>query len=99
MAAKPLALHPAALEEAKSAVQWYLERSETAARKFTAALDEALDRIIESPDRWPIDTDSTHKFVLRRFPFAVIYRERENAIAIIAIAHGHRRPRYWKARL
>jgi toxin ParE1/3/4 len=99
MAAKPLAIHPAALEEAKSAVQWYLERNETAARKFTAELDEALEFIRESPSRWPIDVYSTHKFVLRRFPFAVIYREKEKTIEVLAIAHGHRRPSYWKERL
>jgi len=37
MAAKPLDLHPEALEEWKSAVAWYLERNETAAVNFVSA--------------------------------------------------------------
>jgi hypothetical protein len=36
---------------------------------------------------------------LRRFPFAIVYREKQDAIQILAIAHGHRRPKYWKRRL
>jgi hypothetical protein len=50
MAAKPLDVHPEALEEWKSAVTWYLERNETAAVNFVAELDQAnrLDRGISS---------------------------------------------------
>jgi hypothetical protein len=43
MAVKPLQIHPAALAELKSAVAWYLERSETAAERFVAEVDFAID--------------------------------------------------------
>jgi plasmid stabilization system protein ParE len=99
MAVKPPDLHPAALEELKSAVSWYLERNETAALNFVTEVDQAIDLIAASPRRWPQDLRGTHKFVLRRFPFAIVYRERETDFQILAIAHGHRRPGYWKARL
>jgi plasmid stabilization system protein ParE len=99
MAAKPFDLHPAALEEWKSAVAWYLEQNETAAVNFVAEIDQAVDLIAASPHRWPRGLDGTRKFVLQRFPFAVIYRERETDIQVLAIAHGHRRPGYWKRRL
>ena len=36
---------------------------------------------------------------LRRFPFFVIYREREHDVQIIALAHTSRRPNYWRSRL
>jgi len=99
MAAKPLKIHPAALEEVKSAVAWYLERNETAAINFTAEVDRALDLVVQAPDRWPRGVYATHRFVLVRFPFALIYREKENDMEILAVAHGHRRPSYWKGRL
>jgi hypothetical protein len=66
MATKSLDIHPSALEEAKSAVQWYLVRNETAATKFLAELDKALDLIMGSPTRWPRGEHATRKFVLRR---------------------------------
>lgn len=43
MVAKPLQIHPAALEELQSALVWYRERSETAAENFAAELDRAID--------------------------------------------------------
>lgn len=42
MAAKLLEIHPAALEELKSAVAWYQERSESAALKFVSEVDQAF---------------------------------------------------------
>ncbi len=99
MAAKPLEIHPSALAELKSALIWYLERNETAADKFVVELDRAMDLMIESPRRWPVGEHGSRKFVLRRFPFAIVYREKQAAIQVLAIAHGRRRPGYWKDRL
>jgi len=96
MAAKPLEVHTAALAELKSAVSWYLERNQTAAFNFVSELDRVLELVIKTPGRWPVGELATRKFVLQRFPFAVIYRETEKTIQVLAIAHGHRRPGYGK---
>jgi plasmid stabilization system protein ParE len=99
MAGKQIEIHPAALAELKSAVEWYLERSEPAAREFVAEVDRAIALVMKSPRRWPAGEHSTHRFVLQRFPFAITYRERNSGVQILAFAHGHRRPGYWKERL
>jgi toxin ParE1/3/4 len=99
MAGKRLDIHPAALSELKSAVTWYMERSEPAAQEFVAEVDRAIDLVIESPGRWPAGEHNTRKFILQRFPFAITYREKDAVIQILAFAHGHRRPGYWKERL
>jgi plasmid stabilization system protein ParE len=99
MVAKAIEIHSSALAELKSAMLWYMERNEVAAHNFAAEIDRALDLVIEAPGRWPAGERATRKFVLRRFPFAVIYRETEKAVQVIAVAHGHRRPGYWKGRL
>jgi plasmid stabilization system protein ParE len=99
MAAKELEIHPSALAEMKSAVTWYLERNATAAMKFVAEVDRSIDLLVKSPARWPAGDHGTRRFVLRRFPFAIIYREKHKTVQILAIAHGHRRPEYWKDRL
>jgi len=99
MAAERLEIHPEALEEIKSAVQWYSSRSEGAALRFVEEVDGAIALIAQSPDRWPAGRNGTRKLVLRRFPFAVIYRVGSAAIQVLAVAHGHRRPGYWRDRL
>jgi len=99
MADKPLVIHPAALQELRSAVDWYLSRSGVAAEKFVEAVDRAIDLVNEAPSRWPLGDHATRKFAVRRFPFAIIYRETKDSIQILAVAHGHRKPGYWKGRL
>jgi plasmid stabilization system protein ParE len=99
MAGKALEIHPSALTELKFALGWNLERNETAALKFASELDRAMDLVIEFSQRWPVGEHGTRKFVLRRFPFAVVYREKQAALQVLAIAQGHRRPGYWKNRL
>jgi toxin ParE1/3/4 len=66
---------------------------------FIAEVDQAIALIAASPDRWLRGLHGTRRFVLQRFPFAIVYRERETDIQVLAIAHGHRRPGYWKDRL
>lgn len=37
--------------------------------------------------------------VLRGFPFLLIYRETAASVEILAVAHGRRRPGYWRDRV
>ena len=99
MTASSFSFHPAAIEEAISAVGWYRERSPLAATRFVAELNQVIDRILEAPRRWPRSARGTRKLKLPCFPFLVIYREAEGAVLILAVAHGSRRPGYWRSRL
>jgi toxin ParE1/3/4 len=35
---------------------------------------------------------------VRRFPYYVVYRERDARLEVVAIAHQSRRPGYWRSR-
>jgi toxin ParE1/3/4 len=92
--------HQEATAEYDAAFDWYLERSPDAALKFDAEMDRALALIIQGPDRWAAGPHSTRRFLLRQFPFTVIYRQRPSGeIQIVAVAHTSRKPGYWKQRL
>jgi toxin ParE1/3/4 len=93
-----LELHPEAVVETRGAVRWYRERSETVAAAFIAEIDHAIGQIDESPDRWPPYIQGTRRYLLHRFPFYVVYRRQSSTIQIIAVAHGHRKPGYWRPR-
>ena len=94
----PVGFHPAALEESIAAESWYRERSESAGAAFVAELDRAVEQIASAPERWARHTHGTRRYLLRRFPFAVIYRVGSAEAEIIAVAHGRRRPNYWQGR-
>lgn len=69
------------------------------AANFLEQVQRALDMISEAPLRWPATTYNARKFVLRRFPFLLVYRDKAAAIQILAVAHGRRKPGYWKRRI
>ena len=95
---KAVYFHPEALREAEAAVAWYRERSPLAAASFLVEIERAVQAVSESPGRWPVFETATRRYPLHRFPYWVIYREREKAIEVLAVAHARRRPGYWRIR-
>lgn len=87
-----------AVAEAEEAARWYAERSPTAATRFSLELDAAEAAIMDRPDAWPAAEGKNRRYLLRRFPFSVLYRVEESRIVIVAVAHARRRPNYWKHR-
>lgn len=87
-----------AVIEAAAAARWYAERSETAAAGFTAELDAAEAAITRLPHAWPSYEHGTRRYLLRRYPFGVVYRVEPDRILVVAVAHGSRRPGYWANR-
>ena len=86
------------LEEARAVQRWYADRSLLAARAFIAELDRAIELIGQNPSAWPTYVHGTRRYLLRRFPFSVVYLELDGEVEIVAIAHGRRRPGYWRGR-
>jgi hypothetical protein len=44
------------------------------------------------------DGARVRRYVFPRFPFSLLYRVLEGNVEIIAVAHGKRRPGYWRTR-
>jgi plasmid stabilization system protein ParE len=88
-----------AINEARAARNWYARRSVAVAERFMAELDRAIEKISEKPDSWPKYLLGTRCFRLRRFPFLLVYWQTGSSVLILAVAHGKRRPGYWRKRL
>jgi plasmid stabilization system protein ParE len=91
-------VHPLAAGEAEAAERWYRERNETAAARFRRELDRAVELIAERPEAAPPYVANTRRFLLRRFPFFVVYRVYSGHVQVVAVAHARRRPHYWRDR-
>jgi len=98
MAQRILEIHPDAFAEIRAAREWYQQRSRDASEGFFREVEQAITRVIESPQTWPHYLHGTRRFVLHRFPFSVVYRVTDEAVQIFAVAHARRRPSYWKSR-
>lgn len=51
------------------------------------------------PGSHPVYDDPLRVVVLRKSPYFVLYRDLPDEVEVAAIAHGHRKPGYWKDRL
>ena len=90
--------HPEAQAELTAATEWYLERSVTAAANFVAEVEHAVKQIGEAPLRYPQTLHGRRRFVLLNFPYDLVYRMHQGRAEVIAVAHHHRRPGYWRQR-
>ncbi len=77
---------------------WCLERSGRAAEGFLRELERGLVLIAEHPKIWPSYEAGTRRYILRRYPYSIIYREEAGRIVVTAVAHHRRRPLYWVER-
>ena len=99
MSSRQVDIHPEAIAEAQAANRWYRERSASAAEAYLAELDLAVAAIAENPEMWPRYVHGTRRYIFHRFPFFLVYRETAASLEIIAVAHGRRKPGYWKNRI
>jgi len=67
--------------------------------EFLDAVDAAAEGIREAPELWPVLRDETRRRMLRRFPYALLYRIEPDAIVVVAVMHLRRRPDYWTDRI
>ena len=91
--------HPDADDEANAAHDWYADRSIAAAESFERELDHSVKAIADNPTLWSDYVHGTKRYLMKRFPFVIVYRPKPSHIEIIAVAHGRRRPGYWRERL
>lgn len=94
----PIRIEIDAEREARDAFLWYADRNPRAAVRFEEELDHALARIAESPDAFPETEPGVRRAMFSRFPYTILYAVEQAAIVILAIAHTHRRPGYWRSR-
>jgi plasmid stabilization system protein ParE len=91
--------HPLALSEAEAAIDWYAQRSKRAASVFVDELEYQIEKIAENPRRYAVYELGTRRLLMRRFPFRIVFRETDAGVEVIAVAHGRRRPGYWRERV
>jgi plasmid stabilization system protein ParE len=85
--------------ELDEAIAYYNYEKPNLGNDFLSEVLAAFDRIVKYPNAWPKISARTHRCVIRRFPYYIIYQIRKTEILIVAVAHSHRKPEYWQDRL
>ena len=98
MAATKVTFHPGAEEDYGEAFAWYFDRNSSIAYDFEYEIERGLRLIAQSPLRWPKFDNERRRIILRKFPYSLIYEIVDEEVVILAVAHGRRKPYYWRDR-
>jgi toxin ParE2 len=90
-------LAPAAAE-LDEAVAWYAAQAPALDRRFIDEMSMARKRIVERPHAWHPLGEGVRRYRLGQFPYGLIYVVEADEVVVLAVAHLHRKPDYWRRR-
>jgi hypothetical protein len=91
--------HPDAEAEFDTVVEYYEQLQPGLGIEFAEEIYATITRIIQYPDAWSALSKNSRRCLVNRFPYGVVYQIKSRSLRIIAVAHLHRRPSYWKKRV
>ena len=95
----PVRFLSCAENEFVQAVDYYNEQSPGLGFEFAAEVRRTLGRIQSHPSAWHALSARTRRCRVSRFPYGLIYQEREDHLLIVAVMHMSRRPEGWRERV
>jgi plasmid stabilization system protein ParE len=100
---KPVRPNAAAEAEFREAIHWYEGRVVGLGNRLWREIQDAIDLIEKYPEvgetvRLRV-RQTIRRLRLSHFPFLLVYREFDDHLEVIALAHTSRKPRYWRSRL
>lgn len=91
--------HAEALQEFEDAARYYAARQSGLELRFIECVESALRQIADAPARWRPFVQDVRRYVVRVFPYAILYSIESNYVLIIAVMHCSREPGYWRHRI
>lgn len=92
-------LHPEASQDLDDAAVYYQKQAGSVlSQAFLAEFERSVEHLLKHPllgAKWRKDK---RRFIMARFPYAIIYTITGNELRIYAVAHQSRHPAYWRER-
>ena len=85
--------------ELDDAISWYASQAPGLGDAFLIETLKTIKLIEQYPKAWHPLTQQVRRCRLRRFPYSVVYAQDGSDLLVVAAAHQHRKPGYWRARL
>jgi toxin ParE1/3/4 len=90
--------HDRAEEELNEAAGHYARARAGLGDAFLAEAHDAIEALLAVPLAGAVVEGDVRRWLVKRFPYSVLYRTRDDHVRILAIAHQKRRPFYWRRR-
>jgi len=91
--------HPEAWDEFDGAIDFYEAQSPGLGARFEVAIERSAALIGAMPYGWPSVGHGVRKYVIKRFPYLILFTIEDEFALIVAVAHQSREPKYWKQRV
>jgi len=92
--------HPAAEAEHLESIAYFESKRAGLGASYLAEFERIMGIACAAPHRYPVEKLSgVRRIRMKRFPFAVLFREDSGTVQVLAVAHVRRRPQYWLGRL
>lgn len=95
---KDIIFHPEARAEMRESVDFYEARLDGLGLRFLSAVEQTTERTSAHPEAGVPLGGEFRKRIVPGFPYNIIYRVWDDHIYLVAVAHQHRRPGYWRDR-
>ncbi len=90
--------HPEAETELNHAIAYYEECQPHLGIDFADEVFQTIHRILDFPKAWQVMDADIRRCLTKRFPFGVIYFQKNDQIIILAVMQLNREPDYWMGR-
>lgn len=91
--------HPEAEQEFIEAAAFYEQNVTGLGERFGKEVRRAIVRLMEYPLIGSLIDADLRRLLLTRFPYFLIYSSTSDLLRVVAVAHVHRRPGYWRIRI
>lgn len=96
---KFIVIHTEARNELDAAIAYYEAQKKGLGLDLLSEVEKVILKIQQNPNLGtPHKISGIRRYAIQRFPYLIFYTELEEVIWVIAIAHGKRKPNYWKQR-
>lgn len=93
-------LHPDALGDLRDAGAFYREQAGTSlSQSFLGEVEQSINLLLQHPGLGsPWRGRGRRRYLMKHFPYSLVYTVASDEIRILAVAHHSRRPGYWAHR-
>ena len=81
--------------EIEEAVAYYEAIHPKLADDLLVRVEHGLKQVSDLPKAWPMHLLDTRRYLIKRFPYALVYRVKNDRPYVVAFIHHSRKPGYW----
>ncbi len=85
-----------AQQEYLDAIDYYNSQRDGLGYEFAIEIDDGIQNIRRYASAWQQLSTRIRRYLIKRFPFGIIYSSEDNTIIVLSIMNLHQKPKNWK---